>query len=106
VLVILVFEAYTTYFILWGKNPNTPGAFNADYVAVAKQINALPANVPKYVVVEASGVLVRGIPMPAQTMMFLTDTFIESNREAKNVHYVLPADEATIPPAVAKFYLR
>lgn len=106
VLVLLIFEAYTTYFILWGKNPNTPGAFAADYAAIAKEINALPASTPKYVVVDAGGVLIRGIPMPSQTVMFLTDSFVEASRQAKNIHYILPQDEATIPPGAIKFYLR
>lgn len=106
ILALLALEAYTTYFILWGKNPNTPGAFAADYAAVAGEINALPSDVPKYVVVDAGGVLVRGIPMPAQTVMFLTDTFVEANRKAKNVCYVLPQDAKSIPPGAVKFYLK
>jgi len=106
ILSLLVFEAYATYFVLWGNNKNVPAAFDADYVSVARQINALPAEIPKYVVVDAGGVLVRGIPMPAQTVMFITDTFVEASREAKNIHYVLPEDEAKVPPGVVKFYLK
>ncbi|MCL5733361.1 MAG: hypothetical protein M1334_01700, partial [Patescibacteria group bacterium] len=89
-LSLLVFQAYTAYFIAWAQNPNVPGAFNQDYVDIANSINALPAQTKKYVVVEAGGVLVNGIPMPAQTVMFLTNTYLPKNQDAKNIYYLLP----------------
>ena len=39
-----------------------------------------------------NGVEVRGIPMPAQTIMFATDTFREGSRREKNIFYLLPQD--------------
>ncbi len=89
-LVTLIFEAYTTYFILWGQNPNTAGAFNQEYVRLGKELRELPKELPKYVVVEASGVDVRGMPMPTQTVMFLTDTFTPDKQKAKNLYYIFP----------------
>jgi len=103
---LLVFEAYHTYFILWANNPNVPEAFNADYLAIGRELNALPPATPKYVVVDASGVLVRGIPMPAQTVMFITDTFEPEDQAAKNIHYVLPNEESSIPAGATVFHLR
>jgi hypothetical protein len=97
-LSLLVVEAYTAYFILWGKNYNVQGAFSADYVKSARELNSLPKTLPKYVVVEASGVDVRGIPMPAQTVMFITDTFTPEKQKEKNLYYVLPKDINRIPP--------
>jgi hypothetical protein len=110
-LSLLVFQAYTSYFIAWAQNPNVPGAFNQDYVDIASQINALPLQTPKYVIVEAGGVLVRGIPMPAQTVMFLTNTFLPQEQNAKNIHYLLPDQineifKATPKNPVSIFYLR
>ncbi len=96
-LSLLVFEAYNTYFVKWAKNPNTAGAFSADYVKIGRELNSLPKELPKYVVVEASGVDVRGIPMPAQTVMFITDTFTPEKQKEKNIYYVLPKEIDKIP---------
>jgi 4-amino-4-deoxy-L-arabinose transferase-like glycosyltransferase len=105
-LALLAFEAYRSYFVLWAKNPNVPEAFNADYVAIGRELNALPAATPQYVVVDATGVMVRGIPMPAQTVMFITDTFEPEEQAAKNIHYVLPGDETGIPDGAIVVHLR
>jgi hypothetical protein len=106
ILALLLVETCNTYFILWGENPNVPGAFNADYVALGEQLNALPTSTPKYVVVKAGGVLVNGLPMPTQTTMFITDTFDKAEQDEKNIRYVLPGDENKIPSSSLKFYIR
>jgi hypothetical protein len=97
ILSLLIFEAHNTYFIKWAGNPNTAGAFNQNYVALGRELNSLPKEMPKYIVVEASGVDVRGIPMPAQTVMFITDTFTPEKQEERNLFYVLPKDANKIP---------
>jgi len=100
--------AYIDYFIIWAQNPNVPGAFNADYVTIGNEINALPASTPKYVVIEAGGVLVRGLPTPVETTMFITDSFTTSTQIAKNIHYLLPDQTSTIPvgtPDANIFYI-
>src|SRR3989344_3267010 len=96
-LSILVFEAYYVYFIKWGQNPNVPGAFSANYVGIGRQLNTQPKALPKYVVVEARGADVRGLPMPTQTVMFITDTFTPEKQEEKNIFYVLPEQINQIP---------
>ncbi len=110
-LSLLAFQAYIFYFIAWAQDPNVPGAFNQDYADIAGQINALPIQIQKYVVVEAGGVLVRGIPMPAQTVMFLTNTFTPREQDAKNIHYLLPDQignifKAPLKNSISIFYLR
>ncbi|MCL5733174.1 MAG: hypothetical protein M1334_00725 [Patescibacteria group bacterium] len=110
-LFLLVVQAYTSYFIAWAQNPNVPGAFNQNYVDIANEINTFPVQTKKYVVVEAGGVLVNGIPMPAQTVMFLTNTFLPQNQDAKNIHYLLPNQVSEILKApfqspISIFYLR
>jgi len=105
-LTLFIFESYHTYFVLWGNDPNVQGAFAADYVAVGRTLNALPVNVLKYVVVPEGGVLVRGIPMPAQTVMFMTDTFLPEGQRQKNIFYVIPKNEDTIPPGAMIFHLQ
>ena len=53
---------------------------------IGQQINALPTSTPKYVVVNAGGVPVRGIPMPAETTMFITHSFTTADAAAANIH--------------------
>ena len=89
-LALLVFEAYNTYFIDWAQNKETAGAFNQDYLDIAREINELPVAAPKIVVVNAKGVIVRGVPMPAQTVMFITGSFTQKGQKEKNIHYVTP----------------
>ncbi len=96
-LAFVVAVTYWNYFMVWGENRNTAGAFTEEYVTMGKKLNEIPKNVPKYVIVEAGGVLVRGIPMPAQTVMFITDTFTKGGQEKKNIHYVLPENAGSIP---------
>lgn len=89
----LIFEAYYTYFISWGKNENVQGAFSSDYVDLGRMLLLLPQGTPKFVVVKAQGVNVRGIPMPAQTTMFITDTFSPEKQKEKNIYYLTPEKE-------------
>jgi hypothetical protein len=99
---------YVNYFIVWAQNPNVPGAFNADYVTIGDQINALPTSTPKYVVVNAGGVPERGIPTPAETTMFITHTFTTQDQTADNIHYLLPDQTSSIPagtPSADIFYI-
>ena len=98
-LLVLASEAYYTYFISWGMNPNTQGAFAQNYADIGKQLNSLPKELPKYVMVKANGTNVRGIPMPTQTVMFITDTFTPDKQKNKNIFYVLPDQINKIPAA-------
>jgi 4-amino-4-deoxy-L-arabinose transferase-like glycosyltransferase len=98
--------SYVLYFQTWANNPNTQGAFASDQVALGRELTELGPNVAKYIVVEAGGVHVRGIPMPTQTIMFMTDTFLPEGQAEHNIHYVLPADIGTIPTGAKIFYIR
>lgn len=89
----MILESFFLYFILWGGDSRVQGSFGSDYVEIGKAINSLPEEQNKYVVVLAGGTDVRGIPMPAQTVMFLTDSFLEKGREEKNIRYLRSFDE-------------
>lgn len=97
-LALMVGEAYNTYFYTWARNPNVFGAFTQSYVDLGNEINALPQDEPKYIIVKAGGTPVRGIPMPTQTVMFITDSFTPIKQQEKNIHYILPGHESDIPP--------
>ncbi len=117
-LVLLASEAYHTYFVLWAKNPEVQGAFSADYAATAYEIRALPEETPKYVIVTAGGGTValrdpfdangatHQVPIPAQTVMFLTDSFSPERQMERNIHYVVSGDTVVIPHEAAVFYIK
>ena len=103
---LLIFEAYNSYFNVWTKNENTKAAFNENYVNIAREINSLPKETPKIVVVKAGGFLVRGIPMPSQTVMFLTNSFTEKGQAERNISYVLPENFGDgAPESAATFFV-
>jgi 4-amino-4-deoxy-L-arabinose transferase-like glycosyltransferase len=107
-LLVIAGWGYYDYFVVWAQNPNVPGAFSANYVTIGQQINALPASTPKYVIVNAGGVPVRGIPTPAETTMFVTRSFTASDAAAANIHYLLPTQTDQIPagtPSAEVFYI-
>ena len=107
-IIMVVAYAYVDYFVIWAQNPNVPGAFNADYVAIGNQINALPQTTQKYVVVNAGGVLAHGIPIPAETVMFVTDSFTTSTQLENHITYLLPDGIWQIPtdtPGNTIFYI-
>jgi len=72
--VIVGFVQFSRYFIQWANRPEVKAAFARDYVEIGNYLNSLPPETQKYVIVNQSGVLVDGIPMPAQTVMFIERT--------------------------------
>ncbi|OGM93225.1 hypothetical protein A2333_03160 [Candidatus Wolfebacteria bacterium RIFOXYB2_FULL_49_7] len=105
VLVLLPCEAYYIYFQRWNKDPNTFGAFAQNYVDIGRELNAIPRETPKYIIVHTGGAEVRGIPMPTQTVMFITDTFTPEKQKEKNIFYVLPERERDIPSGARTFII-
>lgn len=89
-LLILLIPIYTyrTYFIYWAQTPDTYSAFTTDLYHLGVFLRDKPNGVIAYVVVNLGGTDVRGIPMPAQTIMFVTDTFRDSERMAQHIIYV------------------
>lgn len=94
ILVVSMVAEYDKYFFRWALNSNVPPAFAQNYVELGNRLNGLPRDVKKYVLVNMGGVLVNGIPMPAQTVMFITDTLTSEKQKAKNIYY-LTEDEYT-----------
>lgn len=84
---LLFAQAYYAYFIAWGSSEEAKGAFAESHVAVGKAVNAMGYRQDTYIVV-GGGVDVRGVPMPAQTVMFITDSFLPEDRAAKRIHYL------------------
>jgi len=85
----LGFYEYNRYFNVWAPNQLTAAAFSANYVEIANQINAQPISKKKYVIVDAATAIeAYGLPISAETVMFLTDTVLPSTQRAKNLTYL------------------
>lgn len=109
-LAALTVAEYDKYFNKWAKNPETAGAFNQNYVEIGERLNAMTTNASarggsrpkadqpmagaktfggkKYVLVNAGDVLVNGIPVSGQTVMFVTDTYTPKKQMAKRIFYL------------------
>lgn len=92
-LLSITIAEYYRYFKIWSKGADS--AFNAGYVDIAQTLNNLPATAQKYVIINVDGVLTeipgsegQLIPMPAQTVMFLTDTFTRQKQLKNNIFYL------------------
>ncbi len=85
----LGFYEYNRYFNVWAPSQITADAFAANYVDIANQINAQSISKKKYVVVDAStSIEAYGLPISAETVMFLTNTVLPSTQRAKNLTYL------------------
>jgi hypothetical protein len=84
----LSFECYHSYFHVWAKDPMVQTTFGEASREVVNGINALPKTAPKYVVAVAPGEPL-GMPPPAQTVMFLTQSYTARQREETNIHYII-----------------
>ena len=89
-LLLLPIYTYRSYFMLWANAQETYFAFTVNLYHLGQYIQHKPNDMTVYVIADAPGTEVRGIPMPAQTVMFVTDTFRESERTAKHIFYVRP----------------
>lgn len=97
-VLIIPFITYVDYFFRWSSKPETYYAFATDLYHIGQYLDSLPNETKKYVIVNMSGTEVRGIPMPAQTVMFISDTFTETMRRERNTTYLLPDQLDRIPP--------
>ena len=88
---------YEQYFLRWVSKPDTYFAFATDLYHLGQFLDELPDETKKYVIVNMAGTEVRGIPMPAQTIMYTTDTFREEGQRARNTVYLLPEAFDSIP---------
>lgn len=89
-LITVSIQAYRQYFIQWAGSPNIYYAFNENYRELGSCVKLSSKDKKKYVIINADGVKVRGIPMPSQTVMFITDTFSPEKQKEKNIFYALP----------------
>ena len=87
--IFVTIAEFNKYFFLWAKNQNVEGAFTKKFAEIGYYLNSLPLDYQKYVIVNEAGVPVpfpNGIPMSAQTIMFIENTKFGSPQSV----YLLP----------------
>lgn len=81
VAVLLILDAYTSYFVVWGNDPKTKDVFNYDYNEKAYELRALPDQLIKYAVYDPG-------EMGINITQFLTDTATPQGQIKHNLYYV------------------
>ena len=89
-ILFIPLATFRTYFYEWAQAPDTYFAFSTDLLHLGEFLRDRPTDTIAYVVTNLNGVDVRRIPMPAQTVMFITDTFRPEQQAAKHIFYVAP----------------
>ena len=87
-LTLIPLSTYYVYFSLWANNDATYRSFSTDVYRMGTHINNLPPETTKFVVTELPWPELRAVGTPSQTIMFLTNTFTQNNRRAKNIEYI------------------
>lgn len=110
-IILLVFlsvvgwHQYDQYFNQWAGRSEVKEHFSKDLVDLGAEMDAMPLYVPKYVIMDARGVISGQIPIQAETVMFVTQTYSAELQKAKNVTYIFPGKEYLIPRNAAVFRL-
>ena len=97
-LFFVPFSAFIKYFQRWAYDPRTEAAFSIDLAHIGKYLNTLPGDTRKFVIVNHSDIMIRGISAAAQVPMFFTNTFSEKSRIDKRIYYIQSADEISFKP--------
>lgn len=73
------------YFGIWAHSPSTASAFSQDLSELARYVRSLPNETVKYLIVELD---YDGLPVSAQSMVYLTNTATLSSQQKHNVVYL------------------
>ncbi len=77
-------------YIAWSQKQEVKDSFDYKYTLIADYLNTAPQAINKYVITNTGGTLVNGIPMPSQSIMFITNTYQTEQQKEKNIFYLLP----------------
>jgi 4-amino-4-deoxy-L-arabinose transferase-like glycosyltransferase len=108
VLVFILFalvslQTFNQYFIKWANDPNIPSAFSKDAADTANYLNSLPKETQKYVIMDSEN---QNAPMSINTVMFLTNTYLEKFQKEKNINYIFKKDEGLVPSGATKVWIK
>jgi predicted membrane protein len=85
-----IVAGYQLYFVTWAGDPRVANAHDVTLLNFSSKVNCMPIELPKYVILDPDPMTVAGLPVAAQTIMFLTDTATQDRQQAKNIHYLWP----------------
>jgi hypothetical protein len=94
--VLLVGQADHQYFEAWAKQPGVAKEYLALMEETADDVNRLPNQTPKFVVLPNSKFQVRGVPLTAQPLMYLTGSFTERGQTDHHIRYVTDANATSL----------
>jgi 4-amino-4-deoxy-L-arabinose transferase-like glycosyltransferase len=91
---LLMADAYRSYFGAWANDPRVAQRSDQSLLGIADRLNGMPRDRPNYVILTPDVLpdvaTVRGLPLAAQTIMYLTDTASADRQREKNLHYLWP----------------
>jgi 4-amino-4-deoxy-L-arabinose transferase-like glycosyltransferase len=96
-VLLMIYDPYHTYFDLWANHPDTPGHYSMPLVRLAEEYNRLPASMPRYIAVTATGPSANGIPVLLMPFTYLTRSYTEKEQQATNIRYITPQN-LIVPP--------
>src|SRR3989344_8783952 len=73
------------YFGIWAKTPSTASAFSQDLSELAIYVRSLSPDTMKYLIVELD---YEGLPVSAQSVVYLTNTATPQSQKERNVVYL------------------
>ena len=88
----LAYEPYHTYFDVWVRDPHTAEAFGSKATELAERIAAEPRGRYVIVVDNAPEMMVYGLPVDLEPVMFLTGSYTPNQREERRIQYVAGQD--------------
>lgn len=105
-LVVCVYGFWltTTSYALYARKPEVRAEFTKEYLEIGRQLLRRDLSLPAYVIVPQGDVLIDGIPVAAQTPMFISNTATRGQQERGRVYYV--TDPSQIPSNVAVYDMR
>ena len=89
---------------LYVKRPEVASEFTSSYVELGRELLERDTSVPGYVIVPRGDVLINGIPVAAQTTMFISGTASSAGQERLNVRYV--TDAADVPSGAITYIMK
>jgi hypothetical protein len=90
----LALEAYLTYFVTFARDPRTRDAFDSDLADLGREVAALPASVPKYIVLVGAQPDQRGTPSRLYVVALLSGGYNLAEQQLRNIHFVSTREEA------------
>jgi hypothetical protein len=94
ILLVLCVQPHRLYFESWAKHPEVAAAHLEFVENMADAIARLPNGTEKYVVFTTQFLPVRGIPLIAQSIMYLTDSFTPRGQAEHHINYVTSENAA------------